>query len=72
MLAALEKYRALYLVTYGGLGVLLADRIKRAEVVAYPDLGPEAIFRLEVEDFPAIRPGVRYQLAQIQPTKIKC
>ena len=71
VLAALEKYRALYLVTYGGLGVLLADRIKRAEVVAYPDLGPEAIFRLEVEDFPAIRPGVRYQLPQIQHAKAK-
>ncbi|MDK2924937.1 MAG: fumarate hydratase subunit beta [Bacillota bacterium] len=60
VLAAMEKYGALYLVTYGGLGVLLADRIKRAEVVAYPDLGPEAIFRLEVENFPAIRPTASY------------
>jgi fumarate hydratase subunit beta len=60
VLAAMEKYGALYLVTYGGLGVLLADCIKRAEVVAYPDLGPEAIFRLEVENFPAVRPTETY------------
>jgi fumarate hydratase subunit beta len=41
-------------VTYGGAGALLARSVKKAEVVAYPELGAEAIMRLEVEDFPAI------------------
>jgi len=51
---ALRRYKAIYLVTIGGAGALLAKTIKQAEVVAYPDLGPEAILRLEVEDFPAV------------------
>ena len=50
---AIRKHRAVYLVTYGG-GALLARAIKKAEVIAYPDLGAEAIMRLEVEGFPAI------------------
>ena len=36
----------------GGAGAYLAKRIKKAEVVAYPEFGPEAIYRLEVSDFP--------------------
>ena len=52
VLAALKQYKAVYFVAIGGLGALLAERIKSAEVVAYADLGPEAIYRLEVEDFP--------------------
>jgi fumarate hydratase subunit beta len=51
---AIKKYKAVYLVTYGGAGALLARSVKKAEVVAYPELGAEAIMRLEVEDFPAI------------------
>ncbi len=51
---ALMQHRAAYFVAVGGAGALLADRIKAAEVVAYPELGPEAIRRLEVEDFPVI------------------
>ena len=51
---AIRKHRAVYLVTYGGAGALLARAIKKAEVIAYPDLGAEAIMRLEVEGFPAI------------------
>ena len=38
----------------GGAGALLAKRVKKAEVVAYEDLGPEAIRKLEVEDLPVI------------------
>ncbi len=50
---ALQQYRGLYLAAVGGAGALLSKRIKKSEVVAYPELGAEAIFRLEVEDFPA-------------------
>ena len=49
----MQKYRAVYLVTIGGAGALLASCVKKAEVVAFDDLGPEAILRLEVENFPA-------------------
>lgn len=51
---AIVKYQGLYLAATGGAGALLAQRIKKAEVVAYEDLGPEAIRRIEVEDFPAV------------------
>jgi len=51
---ALKKHKAVYLAATGGAGALLSKKITRAEVVAYPDLGPEAIHRLEVKDFPAI------------------
>ncbi len=51
---AIKKYKAVYLVTTGGAGALLSKAIKKAEVIAYPDLGVEAVMRLEVEDLPAI------------------
>ena len=51
---ALTQYRAVYLVAVGGAGALIARSIKQVEVVAYEDLGTEAIHRLVVEDFPAI------------------
>jgi fumarate hydratase subunit beta len=51
---AMKKYKAVYFAATGGAGALLAKRIKRAEIIAYEDLGPEAIQRLEVEDFPVI------------------
>lgn len=51
---ACVKYKAVYLGATGGAGALISKRIKKVEVVAYEDLGPEAIRRLEVEDFPAI------------------
>ena len=50
---ALQKYRGVYLAAVGGAGALLSKRITGSEVVAYPELGAEAIHRLEVEDFPA-------------------
>ena len=49
---AMMQYKAVYFGATGGAGALIAKRIKKAEIVAYPDLGPEAIRRLEVEDFP--------------------
>jgi fumarate hydratase subunit beta len=51
---ALVKHKAVYLAAIGGAGALLSRHIKSAETVAYEDLGPEAIRRLSVEDFPAI------------------
>ncbi|MEE8174357.1 MAG: Fe-S-containing hydro-lyase [Dehalococcoidia bacterium] len=51
---AIKKYKAVYLAATGGAGALIARSIKKAEVIAYEDLGAEAILRLEVEDFPAI------------------
>ena len=51
---AMKKYRAVYFGATGGAGALISKRIKKSEVVAYEDLGPEAIRRIEVEDFPVI------------------
>jgi fumarate hydratase subunit beta len=51
---SLKRNKAVYLGATGGAGALLAQRIKSATVVAYEDLGPEAIRRLEVEDFPVV------------------
>lgn len=51
---SLKRNKAVYLAATGGAGALLAQRIKSATVVAYEDLGPEAIRRLEVEDFPVV------------------
>jgi len=50
---AIRQCRALYLAATGGAGALLAHTIRDAEVIAYPELGPEAVRRLVVEDFPA-------------------
>ena len=50
----MRKYKAVYFGATGGAGALLAKRIKSSELVAYEDLGPEAIWRFVVEDFPAI------------------
>lgn len=52
--AAIKKYRAVYFLAYAGCAALLSEFVKEAEVVAYRDLGPEAIFRLAVKDFPLI------------------
>jgi len=51
---AMKKYKAVYFAATGGGGALLAKRVKKAEIVAYEDLGPEAIRRLVVEDLPVI------------------
>ena len=51
---ALARYKAVYLGATGGAGALLSKRIPKSEVIAFEDLGPEAIRRLEVADFPVI------------------
>jgi len=54
VIEALRRYRAVYLTATPGAGALLARHIASAEVVAYPDLGTEAVHRLVVQDFPVI------------------
>ena len=54
VVAAMKEEGAVYFGAIGGCGALLSKCIKKAEVIAYEDLGAEAIRRLEVEDFPAI------------------
>jgi fumarate hydratase subunit beta len=49
---AMVKHKAVYLGAIGGAGALISKSIKKAEAVAYEDLGAEALLRLEVEDFP--------------------
>jgi len=51
---AINKHKAVYFAAIGGAGALISKAIKKAEVIAYPELGDEAMMRLEVENFPAI------------------
>ncbi len=53
VIEAIKKYKGVYFGAVGGAAAYLARCVKSAEVVAYEDLGPEAIRRLVVEDFPA-------------------
>ncbi len=48
----LKKYGAVYLGALGGAGALLSRKITKSEVIAYEELGPEAVLRIEVENFP--------------------
>ena len=54
VIQAMKEHGAVYFGAIGGAGALLSKCIKKAEVIAYDDLGAEAIRRLEVEDFPVI------------------
>jgi len=54
VIGAMGKFNAVYFGAPGGAGALLARSIRKAETVAYEDLGPEAIQRLEVDDFPVV------------------
>lgn len=54
VVAAMKEHGAVYFGAIGGCGALLSNCIKKAEVIAYEDLGAEAIRRLEVENFPVI------------------
>ena len=50
---SIKKYKVVYFAAIGGAGALISKSIRKVEVVAYDDLGAEALRRLEVEDFPA-------------------
>lgn len=54
VIEGMKKYGAVYFAAIGGAGALIADSIKDCEIVAYDELGPEAIRKLKVEDFPVI------------------
>jgi fumarate hydratase subunit beta len=51
---ALKKNRAVYFVATGGVGALLSKNVEEARVIAYPELGPEAVYELTVENLPII------------------
>lgn len=52
--AAIKKYKCVYFIAPGGLGALLATKVKRAKKVLYKELGTEAVHRLVIDDFPVI------------------
>ena len=54
VISAMKEHGAVYFGAIGGCGALLSKCIKKAEVIAYEDLGAEAIRKLEVEDFPVV------------------
>ena len=54
VLDAVCRNKAVYFAAVGGAGALLSQRIKKSDVIAYDDLGAEAVRKLEVEDFPVI------------------
>jgi len=54
VIAAMKRWGCVYFGATGGAGALLSLAIKEAEVIAFNDLGPEAVRKLEVEDFPVM------------------
>ncbi|MGC5326072.1 Fe-S-containing hydro-lyase [Brevibacillus sp. SYSU BS000544] len=54
VIEAMKKHGVVYFAAIGGAAALIADSVKKADVVAYSELGPEAIRRLEVEGYPCI------------------
>ena len=51
---AIKKHKAVYFAAIGGAGALIAKSVRKSTVIAYPELGAEAVLRLEVEDVPVI------------------
>jgi len=51
---AMVRNKAVYLGAVGGTAALISKSITRMEIVAWPELGPEAVFRMRVEDFPVV------------------
>jgi fumarate hydratase subunit beta len=51
---AMKKYGAVYFASIGGAAALTASAVKKSEIIAYEEMGPEAIAKLEVADFPAV------------------
>lgn len=49
---AIKKYRSIYFLATGGIGALLSEKVKMAKPILFRDLGPEAIYKMEVVDFP--------------------
>ena len=51
---AIKKNGAIYFYAFGGCGALYAEKVRSVELVAFPELGPEAIYKIDVLDFPVI------------------
>lgn len=51
---AIKEYKGVYFITAGGAACLLSQKIVKAEIIAYSELGPEAVYRLQIKDFPVI------------------
>ena len=51
---AIKKYGCVYFLATGGIGVLFSTKVKSSKAVLFKELGPEAVYRLEVSDFPLI------------------
>ncbi len=51
---AIKKYKRVYFIATGGIGALLSTKVKSAKAILFKDLGPEAVYKLEVVDFPLI------------------
>jgi fumarate hydratase subunit beta len=51
---SIKENGAVYFVATGGVAALLSKTVKKADLIAFEDLGPEAIYKLEVEDMPLI------------------
>ncbi len=51
---AIKKHKCVYFIATGGIGALLSTKVRSAKVILYNDLGPEAIYKLEVKDFPLL------------------
>jgi fumarate hydratase subunit beta len=56
----LLRYKAVYFIAPGGVAAYLSTKVKKIEQIAYKDLGPEAIYRLEIADFPLVVAGDTY------------
>ncbi len=56
----LVRYKAVYFIAPGGVAAYLSTKVKKIEQIAYKDLGPEAIYRLEIVDFPLVVAGDIY------------
>lgn len=54
VIETIQEYGAVYFAAIGGAGALLSSCITKAEVIAFDDLGPEAVHRLEIKDFPVV------------------
>jgi len=51
---AIKKHACVYFIATGGIGALLSMKVKSAKAILFKELGPEAVFKLEVRDFPLI------------------
>ncbi len=54
VIEAIKKYKAVYFLALGGCGALLSQYVKKVNILVYGDLGAEAIYELDIEDFPVI------------------